>query len=507
MCLLPLGLLCIMDSLRKTGFVSWVLCGGLLGVGFLAHFLWPLGILGIAYFFYLAQEAESYKQIALGGFVAWTVKSLAALIWFLSVYPIEWLPFSLGKIELLIVIFYWVTNSVWLGVGGIVAAVLIKKIYTLRMNTLTLFLVSSLAWVLSELVSSFAFSIFTYGTGGAITSAFSFGYVGYLLSQHEWVLQLARVYGVYGLSFGAVILALGVLAGMRHKKWCVLIVGGVVFWVSGFIPFHFASPNTDSYYTVLTIDTTIPISLSRTPEGKLERQAVLEEAMQTALSFESNYIVLPEDTQYFNQSIPSQQEKAQFQFLNNNPQTIIVDTGRAHPEEGAVLQAFVYNGVENTVDISHKRYLVPQGEFMPYFYAALLRMFGFSEAIDSIEKDISYVVGPLTSQQDSARSTPGVLYCFESVSPWGVKKIVEEKGDVPFIAHPISHGWFNEPTFLWKSLDSMLLVQAVWNQQYIVSAGAHMSGQVFTPQGEVVIPENIASGEYWTVRQSFIPVR
>ena len=53
----------------------------------------------------------------------------------------------------------------------------------------------------------------------------------------------------------------------------------------------------------------------------------------------------------------------------------------------------------------------------------------------------------------------------------------------------------------------MLQVQAVWNQQYIVSAGAHMSGQVYAPNGEILSPEDIATGKYWTVRQSFIPVQ
>jgi hypothetical protein len=116
-------------------------------------------------------------------------------------------------------------------------------------------------------------------------------------------------------------------------------------------------------------------------------------------------------------------------------------------------------------------------------------------------------VGSLTSQTEAASSTPGILYCFESVSPWGVKKIIQERGEVPFIAHPISHAWFNEPKILWKNLDSMLRVQAIWNQQYIVSAGGHVSGQVYTPQGKIRSPENIASGDNWTLRQSFIPVR
>jgi len=143
---------------------------------------------------------------------------------------------------------------------------------------------------------------------------------------------------------------------------------------------------------------------------------------------------------------------------------------------------------------------------MPYIYATLLRIVGYGSAVETIGKDISYTVGSLTSQTEAASSTPGILYCFESVSPWGVKKIIQERGEVPFIAHPISHAWFNEPEILWKNLDSMLRVQAIWNQQYIVSAGGHVSGQVYTPRGKVRSPENIASGENWTLRQSFIPI-
>ena len=143
---------------------------------------------------------------------------------------------------------------------------------------------------------------------------------------------------------------------------------------------------------------------------------------------------------------------------------------------------------------------------MPYFYSTIIKLAGYGEVVETIEKDISYTVGTQTSQADAAASTPGILYCFESVSPWGVKKIIDERGTVPFIAHPVSHGWFNNPTILWENLDSMLKIQAVWNQQYIVSAGGHAVGKVYSPTGEIQSLETIASGENWKVRQTFIPV-
>jgi apolipoprotein N-acyltransferase len=350
----------------------------------------------------------------------------------------------------------------------------------------------------------------TYGEGASITSALSFGYVGYLLAQHEWLIWISRIYGVYALSFAAVLIALGYLWFLQYlprtKRYLTPLIF-IVFWGSGYIPFVSLTEDADEYYSVLSLDTMFSVLEVQTPEGKEAKVAQLEEAMSTALALDPDYILLPEDTRYFNQSAPTTKEKVQFQFLHGNPQAIVVGSGRAMVDGKAVLQAFAYNGLADTVDMSQKRYLVPQGEFMPYLYTSLLRMVGYGSAVETISKDISYTVGSLTSQANAASSTPGILYCFESVSPWGVRQIMKERGEVPFIAHPISHAWFNEPEILWENLDTMLRVQAIWNQQYIVSAGGHVEGKVYTPNGKIRAPENIAAGEDWTLRKTLIPVR
>lgn len=498
-----------MDFLSKAGLIQWALSGALLAAGFIFSILWPLGILGAAYFIFLAQRATTRKAVC-GGLLAWTIKSLAALLWFLSVYPIEWLEFSLGKTQLLVVIFYWVSNSLWLGVGGVFVALAIKNIYKITSKKLLLGLSIPTVWIVGELLGSLSFSVMTYGTGGAITSAFSFGYLGYLLAQHEWLIQLARIYGVYGLSFGAVALSLIGLwsvQSLRQKNTYLLLLAFLLFWGSAYIPIPFwdKTPTTTDYYSVLIIDTNFPVSHVRTAESEQEIRSQLEAAVQSALAEQSDYIILPEDSRYFNQFSPPEQEKNKFKFTQGDPETIIVDSGRTTVTGETVLQSFIYNGLQDTVDSSHKRYLVPQGEFMPYFYSTILKILGYADAIEMIEKDIDYTVGPQVGQDEAAVSTPGVLFCFESISPWGVQKIMKERGTVPFVAHPISHGWFNEPTQLWQSLDSMLRVQALWSGQYIVSAGGHVAGQVFTPQGEIQNPKDIQSGENWIVRQAFIP--
>jgi hypothetical protein len=71
--------------------------------------------------------------------------------------------------------------------------------------------------------------------------------------------------------------------------------------------------------------------------------------------------------------------------------------------------------------------------------------------------------------------------------------------EVPFIAHPISYAWFHDPVSMRHQYDSMLKIQAIWNQVSIVSAGNMVNGVMYTPQGEIIKPRVAAEGEGWQV--------
>ncbi len=495
-----------MEFLQKNNFLQWVLSGLLLGAGFIFPALWILGVVGIAYCIHLSLVTVGWKKIVLGSLTAWTIKYACALVWFWSVYPVEWLAFDLGKVQLVLIFLYWFTAAVWLGVGGVLFSVGTKIVDTyVRFKVLMVCI--PFLWVMSEVLGSLFFSIVTIGQGGVITSAFSFGFVGYLLAQHTLFIFISGVYGMYSLGVAIVAFAT-MLVWMRRKSLLrpvglVSIIGLV--YVVGFIPVVSSVQETGNAYHVVTIDTQFPPNQIRTPEGAQVIRQELEAAMSAALELEPDYILLPEDARYFNQSQNPNQTKALFRFQHGNPNAVIVDTSRAESDGATVLQSYIYNGLENTVDQSHKRYLVPQGEFMPTLYVGVLNLFGYGELTDKISKDIAFEVGAKTSQSEYSQTSPGVLFCFESVSPKGVRTILSERGEVPFIAHPISHAWFHESHILWQNLDSMLRVQAIWNQQYIVSAGSHVSGQVIAPNGFISTPATVISGSRWSVNQTYIP--
>jgi apolipoprotein N-acyltransferase len=493
-----------MTSYKNNWLVQWTVVGLLLGIGFVLTSVWWLGVVGTACTIYLSLQKSPLKQIVVGGLLAWTTKSALALIWFWSVYPIEWVGIDLGYLQLILIFFWWSTAALWLGFGGVLFVVGCRLLQAHTSLAVT-YLSIPFLWLAAEMFGSLIFSLITIGPGGSITTAFSFGYVGYLLAGHNVLIQFAQIGGVY--SLGVLLAALGVLFMWMYtipayKKYAFGFT--ILLLVTSFIPIQKTQMANDSY-TVAVIDTDFKLDQLRTGEGRDSIQMKIESAVQSALTLEPDYILLPEDSRYFDQQSEVGIVAAQFRFRTDDVETIIVDSGRADDAEKAVVQSFIYNGKENVIDQSHKRYLVPQGEFMPTLYTSALKLFGRAEMIDQFAKTVAFEVGSKTNQDDHAVTSPGVLFCFESVSPWGVRSVISERGTVPFIAHPISHAWFNQPQTLLNQLTSMLQVQAIWNQQYIVSSGNAASSQVFLPTGVVVIPELIDSGDGWQLQVTQIP--
>jgi apolipoprotein N-acyltransferase len=493
-----------MTSFKSNWLVQWAATGLLLGVGFVFPLVWWLGIIGISCTIYLTLQESLFKRLVLGVLLAWTIKSALAISWFWSVYPLEWIDIDLGHLQLVLIFFWWSTAALWLGFGGVLF-VLGCRVLQKQTSTIVTYLSIPFLWVGAEMLGSLIFSIITIGPGGSITTAFSFGYMGYLLAEHTVLIQIAQISGVY--SLGVLFVAISVLFVYlytlpQYKKYVYCLAA--LLFVTSFIPLQ-KIQSTDDTHTVAIVDTDFALSELRTGIGREAIHIQLESAVQSALQLEPDYILLPEDSQYFDQQDDVSIVAAQFAFRTGAVKTIIVDSGSSDDNEKAVVQSFIYNGQESTIDQSHKRYLVPQGEFMPTVYKSALKLFGRNEVIDQFALTVAFEVGSQTNQGDHSATSPGVLFCFESVSPWGVRSIINERGSVPFIAHPVSHAWFNNPQSLWNQLDSMLRVQAVWNQQYIVSSGNAVSGQVFLPTGEVVVPELVDSGDQWQLRITQIP--
>jgi apolipoprotein N-acyltransferase len=195
-------------------------------------------------------------------------------------------------------------------------------------------------------------------------------------------------------------------------------------------------------------------------------------------------------------------------FLGGIQSGVVVDSGIfTHSNLPApVIRASVIDFASHAVYQSDKQYLVPQGEYMPHLYNLLFRQIGLGPALDILYPIMSFQPGPLVSQQDWSSNIPGVLFCFESIDPLAVRRLMSERTP-PFIAHILSHAWFHNPILFWQQTDQMLRVQAVWNQITIVSAGNYGPSKAYLPNGQIIIPTALETGEHWSVGVVEIPIR
>lgn len=474
--------------------------GLLLGIGFVVPALWPLGLIGVAgviyYFVY-------HRPTLLQAWWIYMVKASLVSVWIWAVYPIDWLGFSLGWVELPIIGFYWLTTSASLAVGGMVLAWVVRWLRVRYSATLVL-LTMPLLWLMSELVQSFAFSVFLFGPGGTIGTTYSMGYIGYLLTEHALLIEVSRIAGVYGLTVLFVAIAVLLLHYYLSGAYKTVLVAGAVILLSTGLQLT-DTVTGDSSYTVVTIDTFTP------PESD-ERAAIMQAAINDALvavrDTNPDYVILPEDSRYINQSLDINALRAVLSFWQGDSQAVLIDSGRTELGDDVVLQSVIYDGATKEVFQSQKSYLVPQGEFLPYFYSFLFTIIGQAESSRILQDRLAYRVGPNISQAHFSQRIPGILFCFEVVDARGVQRLMRNRDTtVPFVAHIISHAWIHPSVIFRHQLDSMLRVQAIWNQTYIVSAGNHIPGYTVSPTGAITYGETIAEGEYFEAKVTQIPRR
>jgi len=476
-----------------------LLVGISLGIGFVVPALWWLSLVGVGYVVLLLEQG----RLTIGrAWLIWIFKYLLALLWFWSVYPLDWLGVSLGSFELVAVGFYWVTAAVWLGSGG----VLVYCLYTLLQKFLTRlrFVILPFVWLLGELFGALFFSVMTYGPGAAIGAKFSFGFVGYHLAQHDLLLQTAAVGGVYALTLVLVVLA--VIGFVLVQRKCWILVGVLLLTACVSSVWSPTGTTPGQGVTVAVVDTDISATYRLTNQGQFAKEAIIDAAYDAVTDMSVEYAVFPEDSRVFDQSQGISNLEALLEFTTPSSSPMVIDSGSVSGAASSVLQGVIYDPVRTEAAIATKRYLVPQGEFMPTAYYWLLRLIGFRETAEYMKLNFSYTVGTESSQSHFRTEMPALLFCFESVDPTGVRSLLQDRTDAPlFVAHVVSHAWFHDARNLYPQLEAMLRTQAIWNKVYIVSAANQATGYTVTSNGTVIYPKPVSFGEGWQVGTITLP--
>lgn len=497
------------------GFVQLVSIGVLLGSSFLHPYLAPLLLIGLPLFWQQILSAPSRKAAIWRGWLPWYIKSVFVMSWMWSTYPLVWV--TLGDsawLQLSVITFYIATVALWISSAGVLIGIGVWYLSRLMSMVWLRLVVAALVVVGAELLGATLFAIANSGPNIPVSGGFSYGAIGMPVVVLPGAVGWSVGYGLYGLSFLIAVYTLGIVwvQNTRQVYWvvaglCVICVGGgVVLQSTQYAKGHIAPQSPTA---VAVIETDFTAQLHQTESGLEIKRNMLKDAFTAAMDTAPGYVLFPEDARFVRYAYPDLSAREAYNYLRleyDDFDTIVIDSARVESAAGAILRATLYDGVTKSVSQVDKQYLVPQGEYVPYFYKYIFQTLGYSDVVADLEQQ-AYFPGPyIQPTTNDAAHLPAILFCFASSNAWGVADVLNTNAtSIPFVAHVISHSWFHSPTLLWYQTDQFLRVQAIWNQVPIVSAGNLAPSKVYWPDGRVTEGEVVAEGELWRVRMVTLP--
>lgn len=479
----------------------WFASGFLFGVSFLSPYFFWCVFIALVLFIHAVKQEANYVRLFLYGVCAGTLQYFGSFIWVFTTYPIDWFPYESAVVQYAVIGVYWLITSLVMGIGGGLFAVLLKRFSSFGIDLLW---VAPTLWVGSEVFKSLCYGIYTLGDGSFISASFGFGYVGYLLAEYGVLVYVAKVAGVYALSFTVVCIAAGVYLLIVRKLYTHVFV--VCATASLFLlPFpltFIVGPYQQMNQEVYVLETYFDKEFyAREDTYPFVKRTELKRASEIALREGATVLVLPENTHLRDSFATSEELFDWTEEITADRDVIIVENGPSLDARNYnVIRTTIYDTKTHSEYFMDKRYLVAQGEFLSYVYENLLRFFVTQKQLDMVKNYTRNKYGVMEDSAEVPVYVPGILFCFESIVPYSVRRETKTR-HARFIAHSISHGWFTEPDSLEHQLSQMLRVHAVWGGVPIVSAGEMARSQLYLPNGTVEDGEVVAQDTYWSIKR------
>ncbi len=413
-----------------------------------------------------------------GAFIgAWFVGSFlfgGSFLWYWNSLRLDWLGVpTVWKGILYVGISWWITTlvlSLAVGFWGIIAW------YFLRTRSFleNVFLIP-LTWAVLEYARAWLYSLLTYGVGVAFGPHFTIGFLGYLLANHSFLLQLASVGKVYLLSFVVVFfnVALWGIAARSGatppRRFAVAAVLIAVVVGTSFIPVP-EKKSGGNEITVVALHTNFPVLLSVSRKVQQIRNGTYRDLMLRAAREAPalDVVLLPEDTRFFQNLLLRREAGVFVREIFGTVRPLIVDSGNVTGDDDKTHSRLLYyDTAAGTVTTRDKVFLAPQGEYIPNLFSFIVGSFG--DSTKEIEKHRTYYPGTNENAVGgNGRVVVGGLFCSEMFSEVLYGALKNEKANM--LVNAASHSWFHGSRFFYREFLAAAKVRAVENRLPLVVA-------------------------------------
>lgn len=367
-----------------------------------AEYGWLLIPCVVGYLLWLDRR-PSVQQIWLSGlaFVSIVVN------WLYHIHATELIPNNILAIIFLTLTFSVVVGTLSLGFWLLGWAI---NRFEVDINSRRALLVLPAWWALSEWARSLLFSVVSLGPGGTVGPHWNFGSLAFAAAVTP-LGYAARVVGQYGLSAMVVALSLGVVAVFRGR-WRqgapVIAVVAVLCLVGWGISM---APNGSRLRVgVLQLDDS-----SYSDYGYQRDLAVLTAAHDP--HHKLDIMVLPEYSYIFvNKEYKQFETKTLTDLVASNGLVITSRSGEAEQGHKNLVTAYKPDG--QIAAEQEKQFLIPGGEYIPYFYEWILVLSGNTSVIGVHNANNAVQASPSGAQPIIYKSDKlGSLACSGAIAP------------------------------------------------------------------------------------------
>lgn len=487
---------------KNTKKIILVFAGLLLGVSFSYPDIWFVGFGAlIPLLYFLNQKQESFRAAFFDSWMFGFVFLGVVFGWMWDTLPLSWVGIESPLWGASFVFLGWflmtAVLSFFIGLWGLAARFSFN-------HTPWALLGIPLLWVIFEYVRMWGFSLLTLGPESLVGPYFSFGFLGYLLSENVFLLSFAGVggVGVYMLSFfvaavNVVLYGVFFRYGARSFPVKCAVVVGIFALLVLHTPYKAEisgrTGGTEIHKAAL-VTTRFPTSVSLTKEHAHERTDAFKDIVHSigASTHNPDIIIFPEGARFLGSLFRSGELVPFFKNALGGKETLIMDSNRVTSRSSEAKSAiFYYNTKEENLVRSEKVLLAPQGEYIPYYLEFVLRILGREDIVRGLEKNRAYAQGEHVRVGEYGNTKVGGLSCSEIVSPSLYDDITDKGADI--LVSLASHASFNSSRALYNQVLAMAKVHAVKNDRPFVQVSNFASSFIIDRNG-VLLFESLRGG-------------